>query len=137
MPPLSTKICNKCKLQKPIDEFYKRITGAIFSNCKDCQAKIQKEYRSSEKGKLAYKKKHLKEKYNITLDGHKKLYIAQNGYCLICKELIPYSEMVTDHNHETGKVRGLLCGRCNRLLGYIEKTPDTAKSCFDYLERTG
>jgi hypothetical protein len=64
--------------------------------------------------------------YGITPEYYRALLLAQNGVCALCGEpetqtlkgtLISLS---VDHDHKTGKVRGLLCIRCNRGLHYIE-----------------
>ena len=66
----------------------------------------------------------LKYEYGITLDDYNKMFNAQEGKCAICKkhqnEL--KKTLCVDHDHKTGKVRGLLCGRCNAGLGYYEKS---------------
>ncbi len=73
---------------------------------------------------------HLRRKYwpHLTwreaLSEYKKLYSMQNGRCLICDKK---SKLCVDHNHSTGKVRGLLCRTCNRALGYFR---DDARVCF-------
>jgi hypothetical protein len=45
------------------------------------------------------------------------MYFEQDGLCLICLEREAY---VVDHDHDTGKVRGLLCLGCNTMLGFLE-----------------
>jgi hypothetical protein len=42
----------------------------------------------------------------------------QSGRCMICRRKV---RLVVDHNHSTGKVRGLLCDRCNLLVGFVEE----------------
>lgn len=56
--------------------------------------------------------------------------------CLICGE--PPAEkkrLFIDHNHDTDEIRGLLCPRCNRLLGNAADSIDTLQRCIDYLSR--
>lgn len=75
-----------------------------------------------------YRKKHpdsgrngqLKYLYGITLKQHKQMYADQNGNCACCGQPVPYDKTCTDHSHETGKVRGLLCYRCNYGMGFID-----------------
>jgi hypothetical protein len=64
----------------------------------------------------------LKHRYNITIDQYNALNEQQHGLCAICGQP-PRGKMKrlsVDHDHITGKVRGLLCITCNRVLGYIE-----------------
>lgn len=65
---------------------------------------------------------HLKYTYGITIDDYNKIFNMQNGRCAICKKHQSNLErpLFVDHNHTTGKIRGLLCPNCNRLIGWIE-----------------
>jgi len=67
--------------------------------------------------------KHYRRKYGITLEDYNKLYSNQNGCCSICHR--PQFELEktlsVDHDHITGKVRGLLCNGCNGRLAWFEK----------------
>ncbi len=63
---------------------------------------------------------HLKNHYGMTPEQHRAMYVAQNGCCGLCKKPVKYGEIHTDHDHKTGKVRGLLCCRCNTALGLFE-----------------
>lgn len=61
------------------------------------------------------------QRFGITLNEYNQMHDAQNGLCKICgnpEELD--RRLAVDHNHETGKVRGLLCFKCNVILGHIE-----------------
>lgn len=61
----------------------------------------------------------LKRSYGIDLEDYKRMKSAQRGLCAICgrpnKDKRGY-DLYVDHNHQTGKVRGLLCSRCNHLV---------------------
>src|SRR5438445_350801 len=67
------------------------------------------------------------------------LLAEQNGVCAICGCLPTYRRLALDHCHETGKIRGLLCTRCNIALGHIEGwlkiTNKSLTSFVDYLAR--
>lgn len=61
-------------------------------------------------------------KYGISLDEYEAMCSRQSGKCYLCnKEELGGKRLAVDHNHETGKVRGLLCRRCNTGLGHYEK----------------
>lgn len=70
------------------------------------------------------RKYNLRTKYNMTVEDYEKVFLAQNGRCAICG-VQPKKSLVVDHNHKTGRVRGLLCpGRprgCNYILGLLER----------------
>jgi hypothetical protein len=59
----------------------------------------------------------LKYEYGITLDQYSEMSDAQNKCCLICNK---QRKLAVDHDHITGKVRGLLCRQCNSRLGWFE-----------------
>ena len=103
----------------------------------------QRRYRQSEKGKACLRKnsiKHrLKRKYNLSLEEYSEKLIRQGGFCAICecsetaKQDGKLKRLAVDHNHETGRVRGLLCARCNRALGFVQENIKTLLSCVAYL----
>lgn len=61
-------------------------------------------------------------RYGITLEQHEQMLRSQDGRCDICKRKFKDSRNThTDHDHATGKVRSLLCTRCNNGLGHVER----------------
>lgn len=153
---MKTKYCPKCKKQKSSDKFSKskcRFDG-LQSWCKSCMKKWRdKTYARTDKsrkvnkawvikqkklqGKNFCKKYRIKHLYGLTLKQHKEIYIQQNGCCAICNESVPYDKIFTDHNHAVGKgkMRALLCNRCNTMLGYLEKFPELTQRMFEYMEK--
>lgn len=73
-------------------------------------------------------------RYGITLEQYEAQFAAQGGVCAICGGAGggKWWPLVIDHDHETGKFRGLLCDRCNRWLGFHEKWSAAAEA---YLAR--
>lgn len=80
--------------------------------------KYQKEYGQTPKSRRAQSNRQLKRLYGIDLVEYNKLFELQNGRCAICFDLPSNKRFDTDHNHVSGKIRGLLCHRCNCVLGY-------------------
>ena len=79
----------------------------------------------------------LKKKYGITSEEYDRMLTEQNYSCYIChkhEDKLDRS-LAVDHCHETGKVRGLLCGNCNRFLGQINDNIDTASRLLEYLKK--
>lgn len=83
---------------------------------------------------------YLKRNFNITTKEYDELFIQQNGVCLICfKNETSHHQngkvkrLAVDHCHETGKVRGLLCNRCNTAIGLLQNNPVLAQKASDYL----
>jgi hypothetical protein len=85
----------------------------------------------------------LQTKYKISLDDYKSMLESQDGLCAICRgvEISQHrrtgklKELAVDHCHATGKVRGLLCVRCNRGISYFKDTTNLLRSAISYLEK--
>lgn len=69
--------------------------------------------------------------YKITVEEHSKLLSNQNNACAIC---LKETKLAIDHDHGTGKVRGLLCPKCNGGLGMFLDNPDLLRKAINYLE---
>ena len=78
----------------------------------------------------------LRRKYNITLDEFNSVLSFQDNKCAICfkKFSVNRSSINIDHDHETGKVRGLLCSGCNTGLGHLGDNIDGIKKALYYLQ---
>jgi hypothetical protein len=59
------------------------------------------------------------QKYGLRSHEARLLLCSQNGVCLCCKRVPKPSDVVIDHDHSTGDVRGIICRRCNLLLGHM------------------
>lgn len=69
------------------------------------------------------RKASFKRLYGITPEQARELYGRQEGKCALCLKSIPFDgrERAIDHDHVTGRVRGILCRTCNQTLGHLEK----------------
>lgn len=115
-----TKLCNRCKEEKPVDEFTKHKTG-LYYVCRSCAAINTKEYRArltSEQRAVQARRWGLKRMYGITEDDYQTLYEVQNGECAICHRTVN-GRLHIDHDHATNEIRGLLCNDCNRGIGLL------------------
>ena len=83
-------------------------------------------------GKLVYRKWILKTAYNFTPEGWDALLISQGGRCGICPAT---TGLCVDHDHKTGKVRGLLCRRCNAGIGLLQDTTEGVAAALVYLNK--
>jgi hypothetical protein len=138
------KICSKCKDEKSLDEFHsdKTKSDGKYSSCKSCAQEMTwtKEYRDSRRHPRygLIKRRHKAKKYGITIERRDEMFQQQNGRCAICdiheKDL--KIMLSIDHSHESGKVRGLLCGNCNRGLGYLKDSPIRLAKAIQYLEKS-
>ncbi len=74
------------------------------------------------------------KKYGLTGNDYINMLIACDGKCEICGGSDRDRLLAVDHCHETGRVRGLLCGNCNHSLGKVKDNPSTLRKMADYLE---
>lgn len=103
-----------------------------------CKHKVrEKKYRENYHRKYPEKRKNyqLIKKYNITLNQYNELLKKQNNCCAICNtnqsEFKP--KFAVDHNHETDQVRGLLCIKCNSVIGYAKDSIEILDKAKVYL----
>ena len=83
--------------------------------------KAIRKHTESEKRKRSYRRHSLKRKFNMTLEQYDKMFEDQGGVCVICGGISDRGyRLAVDHNHETGKIRGLLCSKCNLHLFALE-----------------
>lgn len=75
-----------------------------------------------------------KNKYNLNKEEYLKLYTDQNNKCKICGESFDNIKACVDHSHTTGLVRGLLCSKCNKGLGFFNDNIEILKKAIDYLQ---
>jgi hypothetical protein len=91
---------------------------------------IKQAWRAANREKVV--EHHLRHTYGLTLEQFKAMAAAQDGRCAICQRT---RKLTVDHCHKTGKIRGLLCGSCNRALGTFGDNADGVKRVLIYLER--
>jgi Recombination endonuclease VII len=76
---------------------------------------------------------YFREVYGITLEDYDIMLARQNGACAICSR-IPDKRLAVDHCHTSGKVRGLLCAKCNSGLAFYEDNPRYLLAAVSYLQ---
>ena len=144
------RVCRKCGEEKHIEKFPKDkyINGGFRWQCKECRKLDYKKYYEGKKRENlnAFKKRnlehHLKHFNHITIDEYDNFLNTQQGRCAICdKEETTVGRWGTvlrlsvDHNHKTGKVRGLLCSKCNHGLGLFDEDINVLLEAIQYLRK--
>ena len=146
-----TKTCPKCKTIRPIADFHKQSDkkDGLRSQCKICTneknlAKYHKCSRTKRSHHMASRKHSLWKNYGLTLDQYDQMLVEQGGACLICRSVEPWGFVekpkrakeffCVDHDHKTGKVRGLLCQPCNTGLGNFNDDTGSLRAAIKYLE---
>ncbi len=73
--------------------------------------------------------------YGLTLEQYNEMLTSQNGVCKICAgpDNGPWGTLAVDHCHITGKVRGLLCAKCNKGLGQFKDDTELLDKAKSYL----
>lgn len=112
---------------------------------KDKNEKFRSKYRIGEKrfkspnGKRqSYRYAHIKAKYGLDADRYEAMIEEQNNKCYICNnEFEDYKDkrIHADHCHTTGKVRGLLCGYCNKGLGFFGDNIERLERAIQYMKQ--
>ena len=150
---MTTKLCPMCKLDLPLSSYQKAMgrKNNVQAYCKECTNKKNREHYSSdpraidkrrrrekrrlEKDPMVKRRAELLRVYGITLEEWYDIYDEQNGVCAICdQECKTKKSLSVDHDHDTGRVRGLLCNRCNRGLGLFLDDPEILKKATRYLQ---
>lgn len=139
-----TKKCCRCHQDKPIDHFHRmgaypngkiRRRGA----CNVCSAPELAKWRvnNPEKQFAAQLKRH----HGLSIESYNRMLFEQDSSCAICggphNPEIKRGKLFVDHDHETGRIRGLLCIRCNTLIGHAHDSLAVLASAIEYLKRFG
>jgi hypothetical protein len=129
------KTCTKCGETKALTEFYKRKDrpSGVNSHCKVCQKKMMTARYNKDPEYVADLQ--AARRYGITLKDVQDMREAAQGVCQCCgrTDTNKYKRLVIDHCHRTGKVRGLICQRCNSILGYCDDNILTLQNLVEYI----
>lgn len=136
---MTHKICCVCKVEKPYDMFYpnrgkKNLRGGVMSLCKKCSCVKSRAWGLKNRDKVAYTKRenYLKKTYSLNQEEYTAMVDQVGGRCEICKR--EESNLHIDHDHTTGKIRGLLCLLCNTGLGKFRDNKEILREAIRYLD---
>ena len=142
------KRCTVCKVVKSPEDFYKGYKAKnqryvtknyihkkyLHSRCKECDHLKNTKY--AQKNKTALSKKAMTRqrlvKYGLTKEEHDAMLLLQNNLCAICNKTKDKTLHV-DHDHKTGRVRGLLCYSCNTGIGLLKDDIKYLANAIKYL----
>ena len=148
------KKCYECGETKPLESFIKNVAcrDGWAGKCKTCakqysakwaaqNPKAGKSWRAKnpDRKRLHDRSSKLKALYGINVDQYDKMVYDQGGRCLVCKE-IPLSKkgkvgLHVDHDHLSGRIRGLLCHGCNVALGHLKENEDIVRNLLSYIQK--
>jgi hypothetical protein len=136
-------LCRRCGETKRRDDFYTQsYAPAPRQPCKQCLTTERKARYAARGGARISHAQVLREKYGLTPDQYDRMLQEQNGVCAICRQ--PETRrgsggeprrLSVDHDHRTGVVRALLCGRCHTVTSAVEESPDLLEAVRLYLAR--
>jgi len=154
---METKYCRGCGEDRPLSEWHKakdRKDG-LATQCKRCvKRRSDKWYQENTERKRATAKRYYadnedrfrenayRSKYGIGVDDYERMYDEQGGVCALCSKPETAREkwngkvrrLAVDHCHETGRVRGLLCYRCNHIISCLGDNLNSALKLVRYME---
>lgn len=136
------RVCTVCREYKAWSAYHKtrNAFNGHTATCKDCAKSYKRQYRTS-----ARNRENRFSKYGLTPAGVLLMLEYQKYACLICRSKLLLgssrkgnpTSLNIDHDHKTGKVRGLLCQRCNRGLGQFLDDHKLLRQAAQYLESNG
>lgn len=140
MWPIEMKACTKCRIEKPMEEFYEHpgYRDGRRARCRPCHI----DDAAKQASRRLRRDNHYRHKYGISLADYEALNAAQGGLCLSCEQ--PETAignggevmaLAVDHDHATGAIRGLLCRNCNITLGRHDDDPEVFDNLARYLRR--
>ena len=149
------KLCRDCKEEKPLADFSpdSRTKDGRQGRCKRCrvvlEAEGRREYRKKHPRQFAeYSRRHREKvgreavlfrermkKHGITAEQYDAMFLRQDGKCAICAVEMwnAYNRLSIDHDHQTGRVRGLLCRKCNAGIGCLGDDIELLAAAIAYL----
>jgi hypothetical protein len=133
----NTKVCTGCDTVLPDSEFHKNKNARkeLASRCKKCNCARSSAHSKSEAGREC----RLQRIYGLSTEQFDAMLESQNHQCAICGSQEAHGrweQFHIDHNHATDKVRGLLCNRCNTLLGMADDQIAILLAAVKYLEES-
>lgn len=145
--------CIRCHVRKALSGFHRdrhdehgrsrrcKLCANTASNkyYHDVRSGFRKRGRQISAVERAYFRRRNLRRHGITPEQWDALFASQGGACASCRGVFPPSEnnrdRHTDHDHETGRVRGILCSRCNTGIGLASEDPERLRMMARYLER--
>lgn len=145
----TSRQCGTCGEVKPYDAFSPRgyVAGVRVykSTCKPCCAARARAWCRDNRARHAATRhaREMRVTYGISAEHYEQLLVEQHGRCAICGQDEPSAHgrtgtpfrLAVDHDHQTGRVRGLLCQKCNRAIGLLNDDPDRLAAAIDYLRK--
>lgn len=128
MEAIEYKTCSGCKQRKALTDFHRDGRGGHLGRCRACRSATRKAWRTAYRDKQSgYRRRFLLARYGLTEAEYEAMLTAQGGGCAMCGQPCQTGRrLAVDHCHASGRVRGLLCVKCNQDLGVYEAVQSAA-----------
>lgn len=137
---ITKKRCPRCGETKPAGQFARssKNRSGLYSYCRPCNSAAMRAWTKAhpERAKIAHDASRMRRQFGLEAADYRRILDGQGGACAICRSHdreVPGRRLSIDHNHNTGTLRGLLCARCNRLLGSAEDSAELLEAAAAYL----
>ena len=131
------KVCFGCKEEKDFSLFpnCKKSKSGIRPRCKACYSSVNKKNRKIRGWTEQDKDVRLQRTFGLKPGQYVEMLEEQDYKCAVCgtTEQENKKRLAVDHCHKTGKIRKLLCHKCNCALGMVDDNKDTLSSLISYL----
>lgn len=134
--PASTRQCSGCSRDLAMAAFARcaKNKDGLHSHCRECRSATKKAHYVKNAAELAAK--HRQRTYGLDKASFASLVERQQNCCAICsRDMGNKHNRHIDHDHATGRVRELLCSRCNRMLGHVDDNPQLLRTMAAYIEK--
>lgn len=128
-------LCKTCGETDPAN-FPIEVGKHLHSRCRACRTRLRARRTPEER-----RRQLLASKWQMTPEQYDSQLARQGNRCATCR--LPHEERIdsrswpVDHDHLTGRIRGILCGSCNRALGYVDDNVNTLSRMVTYLHLYG
>lgn len=135
--------CRTCGEERDESLFYlRKDTGRLITECTPCRNSAnlrryhtRKETRDAHRS--ASRRHYLKKLYGLSIEQYEAMFLEREGRCDCCGEPeTQHRTLAVDHDHATGRIRGLLCQGCNTGIGKLGDTIEGLEKAIDYLRRS-
>lgn len=144
--PKGWVVCKQCrreassKSQKKYPERYKEYQRKNRANNLEKRREYDRQrWRDNPERRKQKRASFLKTKYGLQYEEYQVMWDKQKGLCQICNrpllEVRGSKGAAVDHDHATGKVRDILCGRCNSVVGFCEEDVGLMQKFISYIEK--
>lgn len=141
-----SKPCTKCGILKPLSEFHaqRRTRDGRCEQCRACMAEDKRRFYAKPEARAKLKatefRSKLRYRYGLLEEEYDSLLAAQGGKCAICikppGDTPKTKRLHVDHDHGTGRIRGLICLKCNSALAQFGDSLEGVMRAVEYLKQS-